>query len=273
MKPDYINLKNNRYKRKQYSNKIAFKGFSRTSMTKAAVGLTLATGAGGTALVIANRKKIKAFIFDVLASRYFKSILDPIAQFTDNWWAKPNPEKFYKEFAVVKKGEYYRGIRPVSFQYYKIMLQNPDYSRKKTLERFQRFQKNGIKTIIDLSRANKQVRTEESRLARQFGIEYKNIPLSGLRPPETKEISNFFKIIKNSLGAIYVHCIDGKDRTGIMTALSRITRDKMSWTEAYNEMKEFKYSDEKFPKLKEFLQNFSQSDKYKKLRKELTEMW
>ena len=58
-------------------------------------------------------------------------------------------------------------------------------------------------------------------------------------------------------GAVYVHCVGGRDRTGVMTAVYRMTRDGLSGEQAYKEMKQHKYGpDFLHPEFKRFVYKY-----------------
>ena len=53
---------------------------------------------------------------------------------------------------------------------------------------------------------------------------------------------------------MYVHCVGGRHRTGVMTAVYRMNHDGINGTQAFNEMKQFKYgADFLHPEFKQFV--------------------
>ncbi len=94
----------------------------------------------------------------------------------------------------------------------------------------------GIKTIISLRWKRKFVE-EERRLCSEHGIEFVSIPLNYTNPPKLGDIKEFLKIIDDQeKRPVYVHCMHGVDRTGIMIALYRIVRQGWEVDQAYQEM-------------------------------------
>lgn len=95
-----------------------------------------------------------------------------------------------------------------------------------------------VTTIIDLRDSKKYAAqiAAEKKAAKTLGIEHLNISMLAKVPPTPEQIQKFFKIIAKSPGKIYMHCREGKDRAGIMSALYRI--EKQGWTneKAYEEM-------------------------------------
>ena len=58
-------------------------------------------------------------------------------------------------------------------------------------------------------------------------------------------------------GAVYVHCVGGRHRTGVMTAVYRMIKDGLSGEQAFKEMKQYKYGpDFLHPEFKKFVYRF-----------------
>ena len=56
---------------------------------------------------------------------------------------------------------------------------------------------------------------------------------------------------------VYVHCVGGRHRTGVMTAVYRMTKDGICGAAAFNEMKQFKYGpDFLHPEFKKFVYEY-----------------
>ena len=56
---------------------------------------------------------------------------------------------------------------------------------------------------------------------------------------------------------VYVHCVGGRHRTGVMTAVYRMIKDGISGAEAFAEMKRFKYGPHFLhPEFKRFVYEF-----------------
>ena len=59
---------------------------------------------------------------------------------------------------------------------------------------------------------------------------------------------------------MYVHCVGGRHRTGVMTAVYRMTKDGISGAEAFSEMKRFNYGpDFLHPEFKKFVYAYQAS--------------
>jgi len=109
----------------------------------------------------------------------------------------------------------------------------PDRAGFGALERF------GIKTVIDLR--NDAVRLE-AEWVRGAGMQYFNLPLSTSRPASASETEYFLKLVNDGQNwPVFVHCRAGKHRTGEMTAIYRLTHDRWTADQAYQEMKRYKF--------------------------------
>ncbi len=95
----------------------------------------------------------------------------------------------------------------------------------------------GFKSIICL-RWNSYAINFERSVASPLGFNLFCIPLSYWVLPTRKEIDRFFSIVDASENRpIYIHCLHGSDRTGMLVAMYRIARENWSADEAYDEMK------------------------------------
>jgi protein tyrosine/serine phosphatase len=116
---------------------------------------------------------------------------------------------------------YFRGAEP----------ENEEYG---TLARF------GIKTIVDLR--SDDVDLEDEGLAHRAGLKYVKIPMTTHEPPSQSVIEQFLQIVDAPENQpVYVHCVGGRHRTGVMTALYRMTREGWTADRAFKEMKQYRY--------------------------------
>jgi protein tyrosine phosphatase (PTP) superfamily phosphohydrolase (DUF442 family) len=94
----------------------------------------------------------------------------------------------------------------------------------------------GINTIIDL-RMNGEGTEHEEKLAASLGMHYLHIPM-GFTQPSDEQINTCLQtVLSPSSGAVFVHCRQGADRTGTMCAIYRRLVDRISFDEAYIEMR------------------------------------
>ena len=108
----------------------------------------------------------------------------------------------------------------------------------------------GIATIVDLRRGE---RTRKQRLARELGMSYVAIPMSARKGVQADDLERFLAVLDDpGRQPVYVHCREGRHRTGIMVALYRVLRERMSAEDAYAEMQRHHF-DGDYPNLRDYL--------------------
>jgi len=114
----------------------------------------------------------------------------------------------------------------------------------------------GIKTIVNLTSDDADPR--ERALAEAAGLAYVAIPMSTRIVPTAAQVAQFLGLVNDPAGEpVYVHCVGGRHRTGVMTAIYRMTHDGWSGEQAFQEMKRFKFgADFLHPEFKEFVFGF-----------------
>lgn len=113
----------------------------------------------------------------------------------------------------------------------------------------------GVKTVINLTNSN-DGQAEEKAKVEQYGMRYLHIPMSTRKPPTAEEIATFLAAVDDE-GDVYVHCVGGRHRTGVMTGVYRMTRDGLTGEQAFKEMKKYKYGpDFLHPEFKKFIHNY-----------------
>lgn len=130
---------------------------------------------------------------------------------------------------------YYRGAQPVGSDY-------ADLARL------------GVKTVINLI-GDQDLDPREQRSVEAQGMRYIYIPMSTRTAPTQTQIEQFLSIANDAASQpVYVHCVGGRHRTGVMTALYRMTHDGISGDKAFQEMKTFGYGpDFLHPEFKKFV--------------------
>jgi protein tyrosine/serine phosphatase len=114
----------------------------------------------------------------------------------------------------------------------------------------------GIKAIIDLTGDDSDSR--EPALAKAAGLKFFKVPMNVHRPPTANELAGFLGIVDDPANQpVYVHCVGGKHRTGVMTAIYRMTEDGWTADKAFREMKEFNFgADFLHPEFKKFVYSY-----------------
>jgi tyrosine-protein phosphatase SIW14 len=110
----------------------------------------------------------------------------------------------------------------------------------------------GVKTVIDLTG---EEHGDEQSIVEHDGMRFYRIPLTTSQSPSDAEIALFLKLVTDPADQpVFVHCQGGRHRTGVMTAVYRITHDGWNADRAVAEMKHYRF--DRFPthpKLKSFV--------------------
>lgn len=97
-----------------------------------------------------------------------------------------------------------------------------------TAEGFRRLAALGVRTVVNLRGSDDLSRAEE-REARAAGLQYFNVPLPGYARPRDEQVERALSLIDAPENRpVFVHCKRGSDRTGLVVAAYRISREK--WT-------------------------------------------
>jgi tyrosine-protein phosphatase SIW14 len=95
----------------------------------------------------------------------------------------------------------------------------------------------GVKMVIDL-REHDERSIAEQRTVTASGMQYVNVPMTGLTPPTEAEISKILALLEDETsGSVFVHCKQGVDRTGTVIAAYRIDHDRWDNARALSEAK------------------------------------
>jgi len=97
-----------------------------------------------------------------------------------------------------------------------------------TLAGFEALAKAGIKTILDLRMSTRQS-DWEARAVKRLRMHYVHLPLYGRETPTPKDINKALALLNDPAKLpVFVHCREGKDRTGMIIGCYRIAHD--GWT-------------------------------------------
>jgi len=98
----------------------------------------------------------------------------------------------------------------------------------------------GIKTIVDL---REDVRDDAQSAAERAGMRYINLPMKEKSYPQADVAERFLQIVNDQANwPVFVHCAGGRHRTGVMTAVYRMSVDGWDIDQAYQEMKQYDFS-------------------------------
>jgi protein tyrosine phosphatase (PTP) superfamily phosphohydrolase (DUF442 family) len=117
-----------------------------------------------------------------------------------------------------------------------------------TGEGFRNLAKLGIKTVVDLREADARAVAEE-RTVTAAGMQYINVPMTGLTPPTNEQMAKIMTFLQDgSGGPVFVHCKRGADRTGAVMAAYRIEHDQWDNNRALSEAKALGMGSFQFPR-------------------------
>ena len=78
---------------------------------------------------------------------------------------------------------------------------------------------------------------QEKATADKLGLQYISIPLDVFAEPPMEAIDQFLAVVNDPAHhAVFVHCLHGRDRTGLLTAVYRVMHDGWEAERAYAEM-------------------------------------
>jgi protein tyrosine/serine phosphatase len=136
--------------------------------------------------------------------------------------AKANPNDPAGNFSQVSSG-IYRGGRP-------------DQPGVQVLQQM------GVKTIIDLENDDEAISTEQG-WAQADGIQFISRPMNGLATPDDNEVNDILAKINDPANQpVFVHCMQGHDRTGLIIALYRVLYEGWKPKDAHDEMMALGYN-------------------------------
>jgi tyrosine-protein phosphatase SIW14 len=129
---------------------------------------------------------------------------------------------------------YFRGAQP----------QGADYASLAAL---------GVKTVINLT--SHDADASEPSMVERAGMTYLQIPMTTRVQPTEGQLATFLSVVNDpAKQPVYVHCVGGRHRTGVMTAVYRMTHDGWTPRAAFAEMKQFKFgADFLHPEFKAFV--------------------
>ena len=128
---------------------------------------------------------------------------------------------------------YYRGGQPIGHAYTDLAA-------------------SGVKLVIDLQEFGD---TAEPALVEGAGMRYVRIPMNTRVAPTADQVTTFLQLVNDPVNQpVYVHCAGGRHRTGVMTAVYRMTQDGWTGDQAFQEMKQYRFgADFLHPEFKRFV--------------------
>jgi protein tyrosine/serine phosphatase len=111
----------------------------------------------------------------------------------------------------------------------------------------------GVKTVIDLTDDDGD--PGEQAAVERAGMSYVHIAMTTRQSPTADQLAEFLKVANDPASQpVYVHCVGGRHRTGVMTAAYRMTHDGWTAERSFAEMKQYKFgADFLHPEFKAFV--------------------
>lgn len=111
----------------------------------------------------------------------------------------------------------------------------------------------GVKTIVNLTSDDSDA--SEPQMVERAGLQYVHIPMTTRQAPTAEQLAEFLKVVTEPANQpVYVHCVGGRHRTGVMTAAYRMAHDGWTADKAFAEMKRYKFGADMFhPEFKAFV--------------------
>ncbi len=114
----------------------------------------------------------------------------------------------------------------------------------------------GVKTLVNLT--SDDARANERELVESAGMSYVQIPMTTHEQPTPEKVAEFLSVVNDpARQPVYVHCVGGRHRTGVMSAVYRMTHDSWTPDQAFKEMKRYKFgADFLHPEFKSFVYGY-----------------
>jgi protein tyrosine/serine phosphatase len=118
---------------------------------------------------------------------------------------------------------------------------------------FNLLQQAGVKTIVNLRTSRKDL-----ALVKTFAFEYYHVRCRAWWP-STARIAEILSILKEAPPPIFIHCLHGSDRTGLVVAAYRIVEQGWTREAALDELRGFGFHAKIFPQIGAYLRRFNEA--------------
>jgi len=131
----------------------------------------------------------------------------------------------------------------------------PDY------EQLEKLKELGIDTVVDftVSYDFENDKPTEKELVEKLGMKYISMPFMSFNNPPERYVDNFFKIMQDARDnnkKVFIHCIEGKDRTGLFSAMYKVKYNLSDLPSSIKEMLAMGHDYIANPNLIPFLKKF-----------------
>jgi uncharacterized protein (TIGR01244 family) len=122
----------------------------------------------------------------------------------------------------------------------------------------------GIKTVINLRKesTSKNLKSEKD-VCKKAGISFIHIPLDGKKLPDKKSVEAMLKALESASKPLLIHCLLGRDRTGLFCALYALKCQNKNLSEALDQLsfEKFGHDENRFPQMKKFIRIWHEASK------------
>jgi tyrosine-protein phosphatase SIW14 len=113
----------------------------------------------------------------------------------------------------------------------------------------------GVGIVVNLRHERGRIARERT-LVERLGMQYVSIPWRGHDDPNPEQVAQFLRLLRdNTQRKVFVHCQRGAERTGVMVACYRISREQWTAERAQAEMEAFGFR-LRFAHLARFVRKF-----------------
>jgi protein tyrosine/serine phosphatase len=121
---------------------------------------------------------------------------------------------------------------------------------------FAELKKLGIDIVVNLRHEPDWIARERALVEAQ-GMRYVSIPWRGKQDPKPEQAAEFLGVLRdNPDRKVFVHCQRGAERTGVMVACYRMSRENWTPEQALAEMETFRFRAGRFAHLERFVREF-----------------
>jgi protein tyrosine/serine phosphatase len=133
-------------------------------------------------------------------------------------------------------------------------------SSQPSAESIARMKMHGLKTVVNL-RSDSSNNVWETRIVDSLGLQYVNFPMDGKAKQDTNYLIEVLSFVKDEQNQpLLLHCLGGKDRTGIISALYKLEKYNTPIDILKREMIMFGHDAEEMPALLNVVANWKGSN-------------
>ncbi len=127
-------------------------------------------------------------------------------------------------------------------------------------ESIRRMKIHGLKTIINF-RGNEKSHQWEKKMALKLGIKYYQFSINSKKRQSKEKLAQILEIMNNPKNQpVLIHCLGGKDRAGLLSALYKIQFMNASKNDIHKEMLMFGYSQKEYPYISETVRSWDKNN-------------